>query len=90
VVLFVFLTSILAAVALLEYFVLLAWHFSLIPWKNVETGSYASYLFTKKRVSAEAMTPLDLIFEAFLLRYVDYDGNRHGIYDKVVDFTIDQ
>ena len=36
------------------------------------------------------MTPLDLIFEAFLLRYVDYDGNRHGIYDKVVDFTIDQ
>ena len=35
------------------------------------------------------MTPLDLIFEAFLLRYVDYDGNR--LYnDKVVDFTIDQ
>jgi predicted membrane-bound dolichyl-phosphate-mannose-protein mannosyltransferase len=88
--LFTGMTASLAATALLMYWALLVLHFSLIPWKNAESGSYASYALTKKRVSAELMTRMDRFFEALVLGYIDFRANSHGVCDKVVDFTIDQ
>ena len=88
--LFIALTSLLAIVAFSVYFAFLVCHFSFIPWKDAETGSYASYALTKKRISAEPFSLIDRFFESFLLRYVNFSGENPHSWCKIVEYTIEQ
>jgi len=85
------LSGALAASSLGVYVALLAWHFSLIPWKGPEDGSYAVYSLTKKRLGGVALDGfLDQWAERLVLS-LDYSpGSSVGLFAKVAEFTMEQ
>ena len=81
--------AVLTWVALATYIFVLWVHFSLIPWKDPEEGSYTAFALSKKRITGVPFTAFDRGAEAIVLRF-DYVGNIGGTTEKILEFTLEQ